>query len=396
MRISFRFTPFDATRPALGERLAHCLRDPRFTRLDAIVAWAKRSGLARLQREITRFRARGGKVSMIVGIDERGATREGLELVRQLADEAWIFQDPHGGTFHPKVYLFRGQNVATAFVGSSNLTRGGHYDNYEASIELEMALPADAGTLTEVEHWIELVRSEPELCIEVTEELVARVVSAGAARSESERENWTGADREGPAVLLPFGRPRHRHVTAPVLAEAATAGPARPGASTLPARAAASFGRAVGRHAATPAQIVDRWFKRLDRSGAQQPPQAGTNVTGVLRLTQSGFPIDWRTYFRNSLFGAARWRPRTVSGRPGEETTIAFEVTIDARYVGRHSLAISHASHREAGQANVTTVLHWGSLMPMLRASNHTGYWVVLSRTSDRRHQLSIQRQRPA
>ena len=37
-------------------------------------------------------------------------------------------------TFHPKLYIIDGETASVIVVGSSNLTRGGLFANYEAQI----------------------------------------------------------------------------------------------------------------------------------------------------------------------------------------------------------------------------------------------------------------------
>jgi len=43
-------------------------------------------------------------------------------------------------TFHPKVYLFKSDKAADLLIGSGNMTEGGIYSNYEASVRLRMDL----------------------------------------------------------------------------------------------------------------------------------------------------------------------------------------------------------------------------------------------------------------
>lgn len=69
------------------------------------VAWMKRSGLSRLQQHLTSFRQQGGSAVAIIGIDEGGATRQGLELALEMFDSVYVFHDPASRTFHPKVYV---------------------------------------------------------------------------------------------------------------------------------------------------------------------------------------------------------------------------------------------------------------------------------------------------
>ena len=91
---------------------------------------------------------RGGRVEIVAGIDQGITTKQGLELAMRYSTEAYVFSNPIA-TFHPKVYLFEiPQRRAVAFVGSSNLTAGGLYTNYEASlgVELDLTLNTDRRT----------------------------------------------------------------------------------------------------------------------------------------------------------------------------------------------------------------------------------------------------------
>ena len=46
-------------------------------------------------------------------------------------------------TFHPKIYLFKGENYAEAFIGSNNLTVGGTEKNFESAVQLMLEIPLD-------------------------------------------------------------------------------------------------------------------------------------------------------------------------------------------------------------------------------------------------------------
>lgn len=133
MKVSFLGQPFERygwTADWLNEPLAR----ESGGMLQAAVAWAKRSGLARVQESIQFFRERGGVASAIVGIDEGGATKQGLELALDTFDAVYIFHDQSSRTYHPKVYLLHVQDYARLIVGSNNMTAGGLYNNYEATL----------------------------------------------------------------------------------------------------------------------------------------------------------------------------------------------------------------------------------------------------------------------
>jgi hypothetical protein len=94
--------------------------------------------------ELRAFVAGGGKVRFVVGVDQHGTSREGLQdLLAALEGkgEAWVYHDEESyTTFHPKVYLLSGPGVARLIVGSANLTQGGLYSNDELSLAVDLDL----------------------------------------------------------------------------------------------------------------------------------------------------------------------------------------------------------------------------------------------------------------
>jgi PLD-like domain len=162
----------------LGSVLTSALGDPEHTKFWAAVAWAKRSGLSRLAPELQAFRKRGGTSELLIGVDEGGATLEGLKLAISLFDQPFIFHDPGARTFHPKLYVIEGDAHATAVIGSGNLTRGGLYTNYECALALELDVSdsEDAGFLADLRAYYELLAAE-DACRSLDDKLFAEIAS---------------------------------------------------------------------------------------------------------------------------------------------------------------------------------------------------------------------------
>jgi HKD family nuclease len=138
------------------------------------VAWMKRSALARLDNALRDFRTRGGTTSVIIGIDEGGATRQGLQRALDLFDQVYIYHDPSSRTYHPKLYLALGSTEAVLVVGSNNMTAGGLYSNYEAALlcYLDMAVEEDQTLITQVIAWFDIFPADSEVCKQLTPELL--------------------------------------------------------------------------------------------------------------------------------------------------------------------------------------------------------------------------------
>lgn len=145
--------------PATANRLGDCLianfqRD--WTHFRAAVAFVKRSGVKHVAGPLASF-AQSRQVEVIVGIDHNGTSYEGLrDLLAAVQPNGRIivFHNRLVHTFHPKVYVFKSEVAAEVIAGSGNLTEGGLFTNYEASVRLSLDLTKNehADTLDSVEY----------------------------------------------------------------------------------------------------------------------------------------------------------------------------------------------------------------------------------------------------
>ncbi len=146
---------------SLHEILEQALADDRLSKFTAVVAWAKESGLSRIRTMLQAFRARGGYARILLGIDEGGASIEGLRAAITDFNEALVLHDRAAGTFHPKLYMISGEESSVIVIGSSNLTRGGLVANYEAGVCLELDLEqgADQQVHEKVAQYVQRLRA---------------------------------------------------------------------------------------------------------------------------------------------------------------------------------------------------------------------------------------------
>jgi hypothetical protein len=198
MKVRFLGQPFDAQ---TGLAMRDMLADARFTCFLAITAWTKHSALSRLGPPILELRARGGFAEAVIGIDEGGATEEGLRLAMEVFDRVHVFHDPGPRTFHPKVYVAEGDSVATAIIGSSNLTKGGMYTNYEASLLIELVKDEaqDAEALNEIKQFYDRIMATGEACQELDDHSLEQLLKNPRYRIGSE----AGTNRRRAATTAP-------------------------------------------------------------------------------------------------------------------------------------------------------------------------------------------------
>ncbi len=186
--MQFITQPFGEMR--LGEFLREHLADPQWIGFRAAVAFVKRSGTLYVREALREFRARA-EIKISVGVDLYGTSREGLTDLLDAAGAGNVFVYRNNGpnTFHPKVYLFKSAERADIIVGSGNMTRGGLFTNYEASLaaSLDLSMAEDAAFLRIAEATLDSW-SQPQqgICYAVTPELIEQLVASGLVRAEAE------------------------------------------------------------------------------------------------------------------------------------------------------------------------------------------------------------------
>jgi hypothetical protein len=378
--------------------------DPSVERLDIVVAWAKRSGFDQVRNALNRFVARGGHLCMIVGIGEGGATKQGLELTLALATEAYVFHNPYGRTFHPKLYVATGHDVAHILVGSQNLTRGGTVENYELGVQVE-AYPAESESddtfVHSVVSFVRRLIDDRELCIGLTERVLEAIVHDPRYRVGDEDDPHRKSTRDGTEVddagtglaqdedaraEALFGRSSFQLRTAKRIA-------ARSGDAGVPGQGQGDLSDQPHRKAALiePAGSPSprrRWYKELRGSDAQRPSSG--HPSGHLTLTQGVHRIDTYRYFREDFFSSADWITVNPLGR--EQAIVRFQVQARGQDLGIYDLIVDHNPAFESGQGNRTITLRWGSeLGAYLRESvDHVGDIVTLEALDDGTYRLMI------
>jgi HKD family nuclease len=131
--------PYGST---VGDRLISELESGEWDEFRCAVAFAKLSGVAYLDGPLRAFASRGGRASISVGVDHDGTSFEAVsQLLGAVRPGGTVFVAKHlgspGATFHPKLFLFsrsdrRGRVTQAQLIsGSTNLTKGGLFTNYE-------------------------------------------------------------------------------------------------------------------------------------------------------------------------------------------------------------------------------------------------------------------------
>lgn len=340
----------------------------------------KRSGLARIAQSILEFRKRGGISEAIVGIDEGGATIEGLRLALDTFDHVYVFHEPGARTFHPKVYRWYGESAAAVLIGSNNATAGGLYTNYEAAVlaRLTLSEPDDSSFHFMINDWIATLMADTACCLPLTQDLLDQISGDPQFRIGHEFGRTDRDSDSRSAAHGPFSRSRAgKQGPPPRLSNKGNHPNVPPTVVGVPV--------AVGIRI-----VTHTWSKTLSASDAQRTPNLNSNPTGNVRLTKGNTDLDWRTYFRHHMFSNVNWAVRPGGGAHTEVAEVAMNVIMQGRILGSHTLRLSYAPAREAGQNNHTTVLHWGALIQPLLALDLTGARLTLNRFGDDTFELLL------
>ncbi len=387
--------------------LTEVAAEKSYCRLRVVVAWAKRSGLKHAEPHLAAIRARGGSLELFVGISEGGATQQGLERSRELFDSVRVVCDVRGRTFHPKIYLADGCDRAIVLIGSNNLTAGGLRFNYEAGavLELDLTKKRDLVFFESVEQLIDDLQNDTQICIELTDDSLAALLSDGRYRIQDEDSNrylsGVGAPEDLDTLINGVPTRADGQSIPPLFGTSQT--PKKPPVSlpgskstspTVSSPPKPTTSKATTSPPQPAATVVRRWFKEMSNSDAQQRGNANTQLTGNLKLAKAGLPINHKTYFRHDFFGSCNWAGTRQSTGPKEGVDVPFNVVIDGQHKGESWLNVDHAAHRVAGQGNVPTWLHWGSeLGEYLQITDRVGDYVTLEKSSDGHYTITISEQ---
>lgn len=136
----------------LGNRLLELLDSPDYNTLNIIVAFAKNSGVLRIKDSLKKFRGRGGKVNVYVGVDLGVTSYEALTVLLLHTDSLNVVHSEKSQTFHSKIYQFLGKKKGLIVIGSHNLTGGGLWTNFESSVLIPVDMSSTNGKRMLADH----------------------------------------------------------------------------------------------------------------------------------------------------------------------------------------------------------------------------------------------------
>jgi hypothetical protein len=165
-----------------------------------VSAFVGLQALLRIRGAVERLRKGTSAVRFVIGIDLGGTSREVLEeLLGWGVDVRIVKHRLPGHTFHPKLFLFEWTDRAVIVIGSSNITEGGLFGNYESAARISYSLPTESAAFGEACVQLRRFLEPPAATTRVlTRAFLDRLIARGDVPDEADARRA----REGARKLL--------------------------------------------------------------------------------------------------------------------------------------------------------------------------------------------------
>lgn len=203
MHISILGQGFDTENDnSVGNKLLELLEQGGFHTFTAISAFASETGVDILSERLTEA-SKFATVNIIVGVNQKATSKEALELINSLPVKGYVFYFGNSPIFHPKIYLFEGDEKAHLIIGSSNLTGAGLFRNVETSAYITLDdTESDLQTLKELKGYYNgLFEFDDPNLQPLNAELIAELVKDKIVPTEKERNKAYGELNSGKEKL---------------------------------------------------------------------------------------------------------------------------------------------------------------------------------------------------
>lgn len=405
MKVVFLCQGLKDCKESVGSVLLESFADQAFSKFACLSAFASLKGVTGIGDAIEQSKTHIKTFSVIVGIDLEGTSKEALEALLKLNIRATVYYTSSPIIFHPKVYVFEGDDKTRLIVGSSNITMRGLFQNVEVSLKVDFEKPDPDGEelLKQAKSYLNpffdgtignLQKLTPELINQLLEN---ELIPTEAEKKKAHEQRRESQKRKQETTKIDISK-----LFPPVQIQKLPEGfkIERPPRKTEPQTVTITPLSSTTKISITPEQpeiviatpptsiptVHDPWaikgkllWKKQDLPAsdvlyAQTPT---TKITGGLRLTQAEWKvnnnsIDQTKYFREDIFKNLSWIP--VRTTPFVEVAeVKCYVNILGQDKGLHRLVLRHKPSGEAHQHNYTTILSWGELGEEIKKINLTG-----------------------
>lgn len=172
---------------SVGKELVRQFKSNVYDSFTCLVAFASYGGVSALTKYIEEGKAKGMKIKVVLGIDQKGTSKEALQEVLAWNVDARIFHTSSKNIFHPKVYLFENRDIFTLIVGSNNLTVPGLVQNIECSLLIKDTIDPSSVHDDFYRYWKGILDGTETHLYSVTQDLIDELFAKKYILSESER-----------------------------------------------------------------------------------------------------------------------------------------------------------------------------------------------------------------
>lgn len=180
--------------PNVGKQLVKSFQSPKYTRFNGLVAFASISGVNMLKGYVNEAKNRYDQLRFFIGVDNRGTSKEALEVLIQQNIESYIYHDRRNSvTYHPKLFIFEGDVYTRVIIGSSNLTSSGLKMNLEASVQIDFRTKTDKQGQNFIrnlkEYYFDILNLKTDCLNALTTDYLAELISKNLLFNQFEHSN---------------------------------------------------------------------------------------------------------------------------------------------------------------------------------------------------------------
>ncbi len=186
---------------SVAKELIEQFNSERYDSFTCLVAFASYGGISALTPYIMKEKKRGVKIKVILGIDQKGTSKEALEEVLAWGVESKIYHTQSVNIFHPKIYLFENTDIFTLIVGSNNLTTMGLVKNIECSLLIKDAKGEHSVHKDFYVYWKSILDDVDVNLMPITQDLIDNLFAEKLIPTESERADKYDNGRDQTASI---------------------------------------------------------------------------------------------------------------------------------------------------------------------------------------------------
>lgn len=374
---------------SVGNTLIKLFKDDRFNSFCGISAFASVSAANILSQCINDASESFQNFTVIVGVDQEGTSKEALETINNLGINSYIFYQKESPIFHPKIYIFEGENHSALIVGSSNLTGAGLFRNIESSLYVEFENTEAEGRklINELKTYFNtLFDFSDSNLFALSDELINNFIQEGIVPTQSEWKNKYKKNTPEKTSQESSGLniPKRKTAKIPKVFRNSSSTQVNNIVTELVEELEIST-----EELSTEDSLQLLWESNpLTERDLNIPTGQNTNPTGSMLFKKGKTAnIDQRHYFRENVFSDLNWTFDTRANKTHLERAVcSFRIVINGENQGVYELNLTHNPRTDTlayAQNNSMTQISWGSIKNLIRNRDLIGKTLYLLKNQE-------------